>query len=184
MKNNTYLILIIFCLFCSCNASTNNSSGFTPPPVNEDDLYARLAPQLIADPVTQMQKEQNEIVNYALDKKLDVKRLPSGMFMQVINPGKGEKITVNQQLKAHYRGTLLDGTEFDSSYRKGQPFEFPLSGMIKGWQVGLTLLKPGGKAILMIPSTLAYGRRGYPGLIAPNMPLRFDIELIEIVKQK
>ena len=82
-------------------------------------------------------------------------------------------------MTVHYRGTLIDGTEFDSSYKRGEPISFPLGNVIKGWTEGLQLMKPGGKARLTIPSELGYGPGGV-GNIPPNAVLVFDVELIEV----
>jgi len=84
-------------------------------------------------------------------------------------------------VKVHYRGTLLDGTEFDSSYKRGEPVEFPLDQVIKGWTEGLQLMNVGSKYQLFIPSELAYGVQGNRG-IPPNSALTFEVELLEIVK--
>jgi FKBP-type peptidyl-prolyl cis-trans isomerase len=83
-------------------------------------------------------------------------------------------------VKVNYRGTLLDGTEFDSSYKRNEPIEFPLNGVIPGWTEGLQLIKPGGKIRLFIPSNLAYGPRGAGGVIGPDETLIFDVELLEV----
>lgn len=82
----------------------------------------------------------------------------------------------------HYRGTLVDGTEFDSSIKRGQPAEFPLNGVIPGWTEGLQLLKVGTKARLFVPPNLGYGQQGRPG-IPPNSTLIFEVELLDIVKK-
>ena len=85
-----------------------------------------------------------------------------------------DSVTVN------YRGTLIDGTEFDSSYKRGKPAEFPVGGVIKGWTEALQLMKPGAKWILYIPSDLAYGEHGKPPTIGENSVLVFEIELISV----
>jgi FKBP-type peptidyl-prolyl cis-trans isomerase FklB len=113
--------------------------------------------------------------------KEGVKVLPSGLQYKVITEGTGNTPTGDDKVKTHYRGTLIDGTEFDSSYKRNQPAEFPVKGVIKGWTEALQLMKEGGKWELYIPADLAYGQRGRPGIPA-NSTLVFEIELIEIVK--
>jgi FKBP-type peptidyl-prolyl cis-trans isomerase FklB len=113
--------------------------------------------------------------------KEGVKVLPSGLQYKVITEGTGNTPTADDKVKTHYRGTLIDGTEFDSSYKRNQPAEFPVKGVIKGWTEALQLMKEGGKWELYIPATLAYGERGRPSIPA-NSTLIFEIELIERVK--
>ena len=106
--------------------------------------------------------------------------LPSGLQYKVIKSGDGPKPTKDQTVSCHYRGTLLDGTEFDSSYKRGQPTEFPVGGVIKGWTEALQLMPVGSKWQLFIPSDLAYGPNGAGGMIGPNATLIFEVELISI----
>jgi len=113
--------------------------------------------------------------------KQGVKVLPSGLQYKVITEGTGNTPTADDKVKTNYRGTLIDGTEFDSSYKRNKPAEFRVKGVIKGWTEALQLMKEGGKWELYIPANLAYGERGRPG-IPPNSTLVFEIELIEIVK--
>lgn len=113
--------------------------------------------------------------------KEGVKVLPSGLQYKVIKEGTGDIPTANDKVKTHYRGTLIDGTEFDSSYKRNQPTEFAVKGVIKGWTEALQLMKTGAKWELYIPPDLAYGERGRPS-IPPNSVLIFEIELLEIVK--
>ncbi|MDH5217211.1 MAG: FKBP-type peptidyl-prolyl cis-trans isomerase, partial [Gammaproteobacteria bacterium] len=94
--------------------------------------------------------------------------------------GSGKRPTLDNSVVAHYRGTLIDGTEFDSSYTRGQPATFPVSGVIKGWQEVLQLMQIGAKWKVFIPPVLAYGERGAGPNIGPNETLIFDIELIDI----
>ncbi|HYW78748.1 MAG TPA: FKBP-type peptidyl-prolyl cis-trans isomerase [Thermoguttaceae bacterium] len=115
-------------------------------------------------------------------KRPGVVTLPSGLQYQVIEPGTGPMPTAQDTVKTHYRGTLLDGTEFDSSYSRGKPAEFPVGGVIAGWTEALQKMKVGAKWKLFIPSKLAYGERGAGADIGPNSTLIFDIELLEIVK--
>lgn len=104
----------------------------------------------------------------------------SGLTMRVLRPGGGVSPTAADRVKVHYRGTLLDGTEFDSSYARNQPAVFPLSRVIKCWTEGVQRMKVGGKAELVCPASIAYGERGAGAIIPPNATLRFEIELLEI----
>jgi FKBP-type peptidyl-prolyl cis-trans isomerase FklB len=112
--------------------------------------------------------------------KPGVKTLDSGIQYKVITEGTGTKPTLKDSVVAHYRGTLIDGTEFDSSYKRGEPATFPLNGVIKGWQEVLPLMPVGSKWQVVIPSELAYGTRGAGASIGPNETLVFEIELMEI----
>jgi FKBP-type peptidyl-prolyl cis-trans isomerase len=109
-----------------------------------------------------------------------VKTTDSGLQYVVMTEGKGDKPKATDVVTVHYRGTLLDGTEFDSSYSRGQPASFPLNGVIKGWTEGLQLMKKGSKYKFFIPSELAYGPRGAGQDIGPNATLIFEVELLDI----
>ena len=107
----------------------------------------------------------------------------SGLQYEVIKNANGPKPTAEDQVKVHYHGTLIDGTVFDSSVDRGEPIDFPLNGVIKGWTEGLQLMSVGSKFKFYIPSEIAYGENPRPGgPIGPNMVLIFDVELIEILK--
>jgi len=106
--------------------------------------------------------------------------LPSGLQYEIIEDGKGASPKKSDTVTVHYRGTLIDGTEFDSSYKRGRPATFKLNRVIKGWTEGLQLMKEGGKRRLFIPSNLAYGKRGAGNLIGPGETLIFEVELIRI----
>lgn len=113
-------------------------------------------------------------------KKEGVKTTASGLQYKVIKDGTGKTPKATDTVKTHYRGTLINGTEFDSSYKRGEPAEFPVNGVIKGWTEALQLMKEGAKWQLFIPSELAYGERGAGGDIGPNSTLIFDIELLSV----
>jgi len=113
-------------------------------------------------------------------KKEGVKSLPSGLQYKEITPGKGKSPKISDNVTTHYKGTLIDGTEFDSSYKRGQPATFPVSGVIAGWTEALQLMKEGAKWQLFVPSRLAYGEKGAGQAIGPNATLIFEVELISV----
>ena len=113
-------------------------------------------------------------------KKEGVKTLPSGLQYKEITHGTGKSPKTTDTVTTHYKGTLIDGTEFDSSYKRGEPISFPVSGVIAGWTEALQLMKEGAKWQLFIPSNLAYGERGAGRDIGPNATLIFEVELISV----
>ena len=113
-------------------------------------------------------------------KKDGVIALPSGLQYKVITEGKGKQPKSTDSVVAHYRGTLINGTEFDSSYKRNEPATFPVAGVIKGWQEALPLMKEGSKWQVFIPADLAYGPPGAGAAIGPNEALVFDIELLSV----
>jgi FKBP-type peptidyl-prolyl cis-trans isomerase FklB len=116
--------------------------------------------------------------------KEGVRTLPSGLQYKVIKAGSGKKPKATDTVVTHYKGTLLDGTEFDSSYRRNQPATFKVNGVIRGWTEALQLMEEGAKWILYVPSALAYGERGAGGQIGPNATLIFEVELVSIQEKK
>jgi FKBP-type peptidyl-prolyl cis-trans isomerase FklB len=110
----------------------------------------------------------------------DVVTLPSGLQYKILKAGDGKKPKAEETVEVNYRGTLIDGTEFDSSYKRGQTATFPVNGVIKGWTEALQLMPVGSKWQLFIPSELAYGPRGSGPVIGPNAVLVFEVELIAI----
>jgi FKBP-type peptidyl-prolyl cis-trans isomerase FklB len=114
--------------------------------------------------------------------KAGVKTTASGLQYEVLTEGKGESPKETDKVTVHYRGTLPDGTEFDSSYARNEPATFPVNGVIPGWVEALQLMKPGAKYRLVIPPALAYAERGAGADIGPNQVLIFDVELISIDK--
>ena len=115
-------------------------------------------------------------------KKDGVVTTDSGLQYEVLKEGDGATPTENDKVIANYKGTLIDGTVFDSSYDRGEPATFPVNGVIQGWQEALKMMKEGSKWRIVVPANLAYGPRGAGNLIGPNETLIFEIELIAITK--
>jgi FKBP-type peptidyl-prolyl cis-trans isomerases 1 len=104
----------------------------------------------------------------------------SGLVYRALKEGTGAAPSATDIVRVHYKGTFPDGREFDSSYRRGQPAEFPLNGVIACWTEGVQRMKVGGKAKLTCPPSIAYGQRGAGGVIPPNATLQFEIELLDV----
>ncbi len=161
MKNLITLILA-FTLF-ACGQPGNN-----------------LASQKVADATSQADIDKNLIIDHAIANNLDLKSTPSGIYYIMTQDGDGgAHPTAASQIEAHYHGTLLDGTVFDSSVKRGKPLNFRLNGVIKGWQEAIPMLTKGGKGTFFLPSHLAYGARGSGSKIGPNSVLAFEIELVD-----
>src|ERR1700682_5426444 len=125
-------------------------------------------------------QKEGEAFLAANKSKAGIVTLPSGLQYKVLQEGNGPKPAATDSVVCNYRGTLLDGTEFDSSYKRGQPATFPVNGVIKGWTEALQLMPVGSKWQLFIPSGLAYGDRGTGAEIGPNATLIFEVELLSI----
>jgi FKBP-type peptidyl-prolyl cis-trans isomerase FklB len=130
--------------------------------------------------VAEKNKKEGEAFLAENKKKGGVKTLPSGLQYKVIKEGKGPTPKLTDTVTTNYRGTLIDGTEFDRSYKWGQPTKFPVNGVIPGWTEALQLMKVGAKWQIFIPVNLAYGERGAGNVIGANQTLIFEIELISI----
>jgi FKBP-type peptidyl-prolyl cis-trans isomerase len=126
-------------------------------------------------------KKEGDAYLAANKTKEGVVTLPSGLQYKILTPGTGPKPTATDSVVCNYKGTLINGTEFDSSYKRGEPATFPVTGVIKGWTEALQLMPVGSKWQLFIPPDLAYGPRGTPGgPIGPNATLIFEVELVSI----
>ena len=132
----------------------------------------------------EVNKKKSEEFLAENQKKGGVKVTESGLQYKIIEPGQGESPTATDKVKVHYKGTLMDGTVFDSSYDRGQPAEFPLNGVIEGWTEGLQMMKEGGKWMFYIPYELAYGEAGRPPQIPPASVLIFEVELLDVLPEK
>jgi len=129
-------------------------------------------------------KKEGEVFLAENKKKEGVVALPSGLQYKVLNPGTGKKPKDSDTVTVHYRGTFINGTQFDSSYFLGQPVTFPVKGVIRGWTEALQLMQEGAKWQLFIPSHLAYGERGAGNQVGPNTTLIFEVELISTQDKK
>jgi len=125
-------------------------------------------------------KKEGEAFLAANKTKEGVVTLPSGLQYKILKAGTGPKPTATDSVVCNYQGTLIDGKEFDSSYKRGQPATFPVNGVIKGWTEALQLMPVGSKWQLVVPSDLAYGARGAGADIGPNATLIFEVELLSI----
>jgi FKBP-type peptidyl-prolyl cis-trans isomerase FklB len=145
----------------------------------------RMQQQRVEEAKKQAETNKSEGAKFlaANAKKTGVKQTASGLQYKVINAGKGKSPKATDTVEVHYRGTLIDGTEFDSSYKRGQPATFPVNGVIQGWQEVLPMMKEGAKWQIFVPSNLAYGERGAGAAIGPDSTLLFDIELLNIKTQ-
>jgi len=125
-------------------------------------------------------KKEGDAFLAANKDKEGVVTLPSGLQYKILTEGAGPKPTATDSVVCNYSGKLINGTEFDSSYKRGQPVTFPVTGVIKGWTEALQLMPVGSKWQLFIPAELAYGEPGRPPAIPPNSTLVFDVELISV----
>lgn len=121
-----------------------------------------------------------DVVAEAAAKEAGAVVTPSGLVYRSLKDGTGASPSATDKVKVHYRGTFADGREFDSSYKRNEAIEFPLSGVIKCWTEGVQRMKVGGKAKLTCPAAIAYGARGAGGVIPPNTTLLFEVELLAI----
>jgi FKBP-type peptidyl-prolyl cis-trans isomerase FklB len=154
--------------------------------VSADDINAAfqiIQDKLRSDEAANAEQHAGEGIAF-LEKNAirdDVIVTETGLQYAVITEGNGEKPNAGSTVRTHYRGTLIDGTEFDSSYSRNQPTEFPVGGVIAGWTEALQLMNVGSKWKLFIPYQLAYGEQGAGGTIGPYQALVFEIELLAII---
>lgn len=129
------------------------------------------------------EKAEGQAFLAANKEKAGVYSLPEGLQYEVLKEGSGAQPAITDAVKAHYKGSLLSGKEFDNSFKRGAPFTAPLRSLIRGWQIALPLMKEGSHWRLWIPSDLAYGDRGAGSDIPGGATLIFEVELLEIVKK-
>ena len=145
--------------------------------------FEAIRQQLEASQAQQFEQVKVDGEAYLADngKREDVQVTESGLQYEIVEQGNGETPSQTSTVRVHYKGTLLDGSQFDSSYDRGQPAEFPVGGVIAGWTEALLLMPVGSKWKLTIPHNLAYGTQGAGEAIGPYQTLKFDIELLDIL---
>jgi FKBP-type peptidyl-prolyl cis-trans isomerase FklB len=143
-----------------------------------NQVSAKMQAQMAQDAVTN--KKNGDAFLAANKAKPGVVTLPSGLQYKILKEGTGPKPTIDDKVVCNYKGTLIDGKEFDSSYKRGEPATFPVRGVIKGWTEALQLMPVGSKWQLVLPPDLAYGERGAGADIGPNESLVFEVELLSI----
>jgi FKBP-type peptidyl-prolyl cis-trans isomerase FkpA len=159
------------------------SDAAAKKPAGELEVWGPLIDPLQRSRATRIAEKQKEASAEFLRKaavEMGAAKTDSGLVYRELRAGSGESPKATDTVKVNYRGTLVDGTEFDSSYKRNEPAEFPLNGVIKCWTEGVQKMKPGGKSLLVCPSDLAYGDQGRPG-IPGGAALVFEIELLEVV---
>ena len=147
----------------------------------QQEMQAKMAAEMEA--VATKNKAEGESFLAENAKQEGIVVTESGLQYKILEPGEGDAPGPADLATVHYRGTLIDGTQFDSSYDRGQPATFPVGGVIPGWTEALQLMKPGARFQLFIPADLAYGERGAGQDIGPNATLLFDVELISVEKE-
>jgi len=166
------------------DALTNRKPLLTEQEIQETMAAFQKEMMVKQTEVAKKNKAEGEAFLSENKKKEGVKALPSGLQYKVIKAGTGKKPKSNDTVTVHYRGTLINGAEFDSSYKRGQPVSFQVSGVIPGWTEALQLMEVGAKWQLFIPSNLAYGEQGAGRDIGPNATLIFEVELVSIQEKK
>jgi FKBP-type peptidyl-prolyl cis-trans isomerase FklB len=171
--------------FDAFTMAVKDSLAGKPPKLNQDEItstveeYRQELARAEQERATKALEEGRKFLQ-ANKSSEGVVELPSGLQYKVIQAGSGKSPGADDTVEVNYRGTLIDGTEFDSSYKRGESISFKVTGVIKGWTEALQLMKEGAKWQLFIPSDLAYGQRGSGGSIGPNATLIFDVELIKV----
>jgi FKBP-type peptidyl-prolyl cis-trans isomerase len=179
-----FLALLVILSLSACNNASKTNSELTDQKIDSQnqevvsDWLTNLYKNYKESPVTQAELDENLLIDYIADREIPVERSNTGLYYQIITPGEGELLKMGDAVKAHYKGYYLDGHVFDSSISRGKPLNFKVGQMIAGWNEGLLLLRKGAKAKLLIPSRLAYGKKGFPGFVDPNKALVFELEIL------
>lgn len=171
------LLLLALLVVGACRPDQSRTAP-PPPPLASPLELGTLYQDYYDDPTTAAQRDQNAIIDYIAEHNLEVLRSPSGLYYSIAEMGAGASYKRGDRVTADYRGYLLNGEVFDSSYDKGRPMTFTVGTMISGFDEVCYYMRPGGKVTVLVPSRLGYGRHGLEGVIAPDTPLAFDIHYL------
>lgn len=146
-------------------------------PQNIDDDLGDIYQHYNAEPKSQFQKDENLIIDYIVQHKLNTTRAENGLYYIIHKEGIGPKLQRGSPVKADYKGYFLDGTEFDSSYKRNKPIRFTVGQMAPGWDQGMSYVSRGANLTLILPSFLGYGEEGFQNHVPPNSVILFDIDI-------
>jgi FKBP-type peptidyl-prolyl cis-trans isomerase len=163
MKNISFVALLLAFVFLSCGSEEGQNKS-----ENNNSI-----------PQSQAEIDDAKLKNYLEENNIEAESTKTGLYYVIENPGEGDPPKLSNTVVMHYKGSLLDGTVFESSYDSGKPLRYQLGALIEGWRQGVPMLGKGGKATFFIPSGLAYGPRGAGPQIGPNTPLIFEVELLD-----
>jgi len=179
MKKLIYFFAgLLMLIFNACGHKEQTQGQSPKTAVSAEDATAELYRDYAADPASRFEEERNALIEYAMNNGIAAVSSPSGLMYEIQDLGTGDFLKSGEEVSAHYRGMFLDGTEFDSSYKRGEPLTFKVGQMMKAWNEGLTFMKKGDKAVFLIPSKIGYGERGFPGYVPPNTPMVFELEVL------
>ncbi len=176
-----YRLLVLFfvpMLFMACESAPKKPGSTEKISVPKEIVASNLYSHYVTNPGSIAEKDNNVLIEYAVDNDLDCQRTPNGVYYTIDQKGSGPLLQKGGPVTAHYKGYLLNGNVFDSSYKRGKPLQFNVGQMIPGWNEWLTMVNPGTRSTLLIPSPLAYGSRGFGDLIPANSPLVFEVEIL------
>ena len=179
--------VFVWCCFFAAISCGNKKKDVDTQPAQQEIKnadFGELYQYYHSDPKTLDQKEENTIIEYAGDKNLECVRTRSGVYIANHQVGQGDSLKWGDPISVHYSGYFLNGELFDSSIKRGTPISFRVGSMIAGWNEALPFLKVGSKATFIIPSHMAYGKKGFEGFVGPDEILLFDIEILEKRNQK
>lgn len=176
------LPFVLTILLLACKEGTKSElQSSTKEPKNID--FGGLYQYYHSNPKTLDQVEENKIIDFLGDNKMDAVRSRSGVYIADHKVGSGDSIKWGDHIYVHYKGYFLNGTEFDSSIKRGEPINFRVGSMVAGWNEALPFLKVGSKATFLLPSHMGYGKKGFPGYVGPDEIILFDIEILKKVNQ-